>query len=97
MIWADEGPRYEAIAAKYPDEVGIVGESVNEYGTPVSVGRCFECGGVFTVCPVIKPERRPQWLGCLAEGCPSYDPDRDVDLFFEPMADHGLIRREATS
>lgn len=65
---------------------------VNEKGTPVSVHRCESCGCQFTVCPLRTVE---QWgTGCLADTCESYDIERDVDIFFEPLADAGLIRRE---
>jgi hypothetical protein len=72
--------------------------SVNEYGTPITVATCAECGGDFSVCPAIPPEDFEQrWgTGCLADTCPSYDLGRDIDIFFEPMAEAGLIqRREA--
>lgn len=55
-------------------------ESRNEYGTPVSAFTCDTCGGDFTVCPAVRVEKRDQWDGCLATECPSYDPDRDVDM-----------------
>ena len=70
-----------------------IGESVNEFGTPVSVHRCDDCGDEFTVCPC-QPDDR-EWGGCLAESCASYDMDRDVDLWFEPALEAGWIKREA--
>lgn len=55
--------------------------TVNEFGTPVSVHTCEACGRMFTVCPPADPET---WgTGCLAEGCPSYDLRRDIDLFWD--------------
>jgi hypothetical protein len=85
--------RYLAVADQHPGKVGVVGESTNQYGTPVSVLRCASCGTVVSVCPLI--EDQEAWGdGCLAEGCPSYDMNRDMDIFFEPLADHGLIKRE---
>lgn len=55
--------------------------SLNEYGTEVSVHRCDACGGTFTVCPAVDENRFGG--GCLAEGCPSYDITRDIDLFWD--------------
>jgi hypothetical protein len=83
--------RLDAVAAEHPGETGIIGETVNEYGTPVSVLRCATCGTVVSLCPVTTPEKWGD--GCLAEGCASYDPERDVDMFFEPLMDYGLIGR----
>jgi hypothetical protein len=59
---------------------------VNVYGAPISVHLCEECGVVFTVCP----PTTDGWGGCLAKTCPSYDPGRDADRFF----DQGLVKRE---
>jgi len=75
-------------------------QSVNEYGTPVSVGICDGqpdyCGREFTVCPAMDDERQERWgHGCLADFCASYDLGRDIDMFFEPLADHGLIQRRS--
>jgi hypothetical protein len=83
--------RYLAVADQHPGEVGIVGESVNEYGTPVSVLRCASCGTVVSLCPVTTPEKWGD--GCLAEGCASYDVARDMDIFFDALDEHGLIHR----
>lgn len=83
-----------AVADQHPGEVGIVGETVNEYGTPVSVLRCATCGEVVTICPVRTTE---QWgEGCLADTCASYDIGRDVDMFWDALSDNGLIGREDT-
>lgn len=66
--------------------------SLNEFGTEVSVHRCSTCGETYTLCP---PADEATWgTGCLAETCASYDPNRDVDLFFEPAVEAGIIRRE---
>ena len=59
-----------------------LGYGINEYGTKVSNHVCVMCGGLFTVCPSIRSDQ-PNWDGCLAEDCGSYDPSRDVDLMFE--------------
>ena len=55
-----------------------LGRSTNEYGTPVSRHRCDDCGDEFTVCP-----ESPNFGGCLAEGCPSYDISRDIDRVWD--------------
>lgn len=62
--------------------------SVNEYGTPVSVHTCPDCGTEFTVCPPTDES----WGGCLAKTCPSYDPARDADKYFGPDAVPGVQR-----
>lgn len=59
-------------------------DDVNEYGTPVTWFRCEACGGDFSVCPAVPPERLDNWGGCLDEGCPSYDLSRDAEVFFAP-------------
>lgn len=64
-----------------------IGESVNESRTPVSVHVCPDCGARFTVCPPAGDD----WGGCLADTCASYHISRDIDIFFEPMAEAGLI------
>jgi len=68
----------------------------DEYGAPVLAAVCTACGRPFTVCPAPPPEKADQWRECLADDCPSYDLSRDVDLFFEPLAEAGLIEREAS-
>ena len=72
-------------------------DSVNEYGTPVSVLICDTCGHEVTICPALPDdEARERWgEGCLGDGCGSYDIARDVDMFFEPMVEAGLIRRRS--
>ncbi len=71
-----------------------LGMGVNEYGTPVSRHVCDTCGGLFTVCPAAKDDST-SWINCLGESCGSYDPDRDIDIFFEALADNGLIERRS--
>lgn len=66
---------------------------VNEYGTPVSVHTCPDCGGGFTVCPPAGPQFG---AGCLGEGCPSYDPARDIDLFWDVAQEQGWLERGPT-
>ena len=56
-----------------------IGESVNEYGTPVSVHWCGSCEQEFTVCP----PAGDNWGGCLSEECDSYDIHRDIDLVWD--------------
>lgn len=72
----------------------IVAESVNEYGTPVSVLDCPDCGNTVTLCPVVPPERQGQWTGCMADDCPSYDVTRDADIWFDAAMEAGLVERE---
>lgn len=67
------------------------GAPVNEYGTPVSVRKCTACGFVFTVCPA--DTEGIFGSECLDVSCPSYDISRDVDIWFEPALEAGLIRR----
>lgn len=56
---------------------------VNEFGSPVSVHLCAACGDEFTVCPPADEN----FGGCLAPGCASYDPARDVDKLFDEGSD----------
>ena len=62
------------------------GMSKNEYGTDISVHTCDTCGREFTVCPAVPDDEEDlkAWANCLADDCPSYNPNRDVDalLFF---------------
>ncbi len=62
-------------------------EAVNACGTPVSVHICETCGVEFTLCPVIPDNKADQWPDCLADGCPSYDPERDMDVVFKTDAE----------
>jgi hypothetical protein len=89
-----ERTRYQAVADQHPGEVGIVGESVNQYGTPVSVLRCADCGTVTSICPPSRPEKWGD--GCTLPDCASYDVNRDMDIWFEPLSEHGLIRHKPT-
>lgn len=63
--------------------------SKNEFGSPVSVHTCKACGDEFTVCPPASSD----WDGCLAPVCDSYDPDRDVDRYFDSNVEpiHGVL------
>lgn len=58
-----------------------LGETVNEYGTPVSKHRCDACGHEFTVCPSAK-DQAECWDECTLPECESYDESRDMDIFF---------------
>lgn len=69
-------------------------DGVNEHGTPVSIGTCTTCRRQFSVCPATTIEQFGS--ECLADDCASYDLARDVDTFFEPMAEAGLIGREGS-
>ncbi len=53
-------------------------EGKNEFGSPISVHKCSDCGEEFTVCP----PAADNWGGCLSQECESYDPGRDVDGLF---------------
>lgn len=72
----------------------LTGYSTNESGTTIAVGVCDTCGKDYTVCP--PPKVWADWADCLTPECDSYDIERDADLWFEPMADHGLVHREET-
>lgn len=65
-----------------------MGMTVNEYGTPVTKYKCETCDGVFTVCPAPTPDNDKYWQGCTAPECGSYDPNRDIDKWF----DEGRVR-----
>jgi hypothetical protein len=65
----------------------------NEYGTDVAAGICDSCKKPYTICPAPDKADWVNWADCLSEECPSYNLDRDIDLFFEPMVEHGLIQR----
>ena len=75
--------------------MSYIEESVNEYGTPISVFKCDTCGDTYTLCPAIPENKRDQWQNCMADICPSYDPNRDVlmlvhlgaELNVEPVED----------
>ena len=69
--------------------------STNEYGTPITVATCASCGHEFSVCPAIPLDdfERRWGYGCLGDHCASYDIARDIDMFFEPLAEAGLIER----
>lgn len=65
----------------------------NEYGTPVAAGICDTCGQDYTVSPPPEPDHYDCWRNCLTPECASYDIERDADLWFEPLAEHGLVHR----
>jgi len=60
-------------------------ESENEYGTPISVFKCFSCGSEFTICPAVSEDKRAAYAndGC-GDGfeCDSYIPSKDVGVSF---------------
>ena len=75
-------------------------ESVNEYGTPITVLVCESCQQQFSVTPALAPDEYSKWKGCTAPECPSYSLDSDVDIFFDALAENDLITRtkpDATS
>lgn len=90
-IQKNERSRFIEVALKRPGSFGIVGESTNSYGTPVSVLRCKTCGNVVSICPVTTFDKWGD--NCLAEDCPSYDINRDMDIMFVPLAEKGFIKR----
>lgn len=75
--------------------MSYIREGINDYGTPVSWFNCDDCGDEFSVCPAVPEDQRDEWDGCMADTCTSYDIERDVSIFFEPMAEAGLIVRSA--
>lgn len=54
----------------------------NEYGCWRSVHWCATCGDRFTITP--PNDLATFGPNCLAPECPSYDPARDVEVFFAP-------------
>lgn len=66
-------------------------KTTNEYGTPVAEFKCDTCGTIYTICP--QPENLDNWQNCMAEGCESYDPSRDVDWMFPDEPKVTPIRR----
>lgn len=56
-------------------------EEPNEHGTITSFHICDTCGEPFSVTPAAGDAEG--WDNCLAEGCASYDPNRDVDAAFD--------------
>ena len=71
-----------------------LGESVNEFGTAVSVHICETCGQEFTCCPA-RPDDNDNWKNCLSVDCSSYDIMRDADLAFDIVAAGGIVFRES--
>jgi hypothetical protein len=72
-------------AAKTAWANGVLIE-LNEYGCWRSVHHCATCGQRFTICPPSLTHRD----ACTIEGCPTYDPALDAEIYFLPD-DPGLI------
>lgn len=68
-------------------------DETNEYGVKVAWFKCDTCGTEYSVCPA--PDDDNGWNNCLAEGCESYDPDRDADVLFESSSE--VAKRELIS
>lgn len=70
-------------------------DSVNEYGTPVSVLDCDTCRHVVTICPALPTDERRRLWGddCLGDTCPSYRIERDAGIFFERAFRAGWIKQ----
>jgi len=68
-----------------------IGMTINEYGTEESKHICDTCGDEFTVCPPEK-EGSHAYDNCLAKNCPSYDPGRDADKFFDKDSDEIVFK-----
>jgi len=66
----------------------FVKEEPNEHGTGTSHHICDECGVDFTITPSAKGKEG--YDCCTADGCPSYDPDRDLDIMW--MTDEEIAR-----
>lgn len=74
------------------------GETLNDYGTVVSVHTCDTCGKKYTVCPAVdKPEvdNGGLYSNCMAEDCQSYDPAHDIDSVFD--SDDEMCQRKVVS
>lgn len=65
------------------------GFEIDKAGFRHSVHTCDACGENFTICPPVEPGS-PGDEDCGCEGCPSYDPDRDMDIMF--MTDAEIAR-----
>lgn len=78
-----------------PQDVVYPFDSVNEYGTPITVLKCDTCNREFTVCPALPVDKYDDWKNCLADYCPSYDIERDVGIWIDAGLEHGLIGRQA--
>ena len=83
IICSDCGYKWIAVYPTGADVLECPGchNAVNEYGTRILVRRCKTCNKRFTVCPM--PSNPQDWENCMAPECPSYDPDRDCDDFFD--------------
>ena len=72
---------FKAFKLTSRDVSGRIGMGTNEYGTPVTVFVCQECGSVFSVTGEHTTE---SWGAfCLADECDSYDVERDAGLMFD--------------
>lgn len=79
--------------AWHPPRIGT-----NEFRVEVTEFCCTRCGHSVSICPAVPLDQLERLFGlaCLGDTCTSYDLARDVDIFFEPMAEAGLIgRRDA--
>lgn len=63
----------------------------NKHGTGESHHVCDTCGSDFTITPAVEPDSH-SFDNCLAEGCDSYDPDRDIEPLF--MTDKEIAREK---
>ncbi|MEE9611283.1 MAG: hypothetical protein V3W19_08525 [Desulfatiglandales bacterium] len=65
----------------------FLGVGLNLHNVSMSIHQCGFCKNIFTVTPAAKPNAIDDWDYCLAENCPSYDPKRDADGYFEESID----------
>ena len=68
-----------------------LGRKDNKHGTGTSLHKCDTCGVEFTVTPEVK-EGQPGWDDCGSQGCPSYDPQRDIEILY--MSDAEIAREK---
>ena len=52
-----------------------VQNSVNEYGTPITIIECVECGDMFSICPAIPSD---EWNNLYCNVCESYNPNFEI-------------------
>ena len=76
------------------DQLDAAGVGVGRLGVTDggrrAVFRCIDCRRMYTV---TGPPSVHYGISCLADNCSSYDISRDVDIFFEPAMEAGIIRR----
>lgn len=65
------------------------GFTTNEYGIRVSLHICDTCKVEFTLTPGVDADATG-FDDCTCDECPSYDPDRDMDIVF--MTDAEIAR-----